>query len=160
MKKDKKELLYNFINGGGVTAIIALVAIIIAFIYTKVSDESIEIMDWTILTSIVIAMALEIASKAISRYWLNRLEDDVKLTTDYESLSKKYMNEKVTYDNSSADQQNIQKYLEKYPVTKEGEKPNFKVTIPVVYDADLYDCTMRLMMKKWMIRMIISCQKK
>jgi len=100
-----KKSIYTFINNGGVTVLIAIIVIVIFICRYGVGDT--ELIDWTIFTSIVIAMLLDSISRWITKILMNKLEDDIKLTTDYVHLTKKYLNQKISYNNEHASTENL-----------------------------------------------------
>ena len=65
--------------------------ILIVFIKAAlIEKQDVAIIDWAMFTSIVVALLLNSFSKMFRTLLLNKLEDSVKLTCDYEKLMKKY----------------------------------------------------------------------
>lgn len=142
MKKTMKKRLYNFISSGGMTVVIAVTVILCALVAACVKGESAHFMDWTIFTSIIVAMLLEIVSGFFSKWLLNLLEDDAKLTTDYEWLSNKYADEQIKYNNAMADEENVAVMRQ---LTDAGDKKfNLVVKIPVICEHELKNCRIEI----------------
>lgn len=91
MKKKIKTGLFHFIKYDGITAAIAaIIVLVVIFIKFLKNERQIEIMDWTIFTSIVVAMLMKQLADMIRKRLMNKLEDSVKLTTNYDLLASKY----------------------------------------------------------------------
>lgn len=132
MKKRAKKIIYNFIKCEGITATIAAIVILIVFLkQSLVAKQEIAIIDWTMFTSIVIALLLRGLSKIVQELLMNKLEDSVKLTDDYDELTSKYMNDMIVYDNTSASQDNLRKFPKNHKL---------KVCIPVICEYKLEQC--------------------
>ncbi len=136
MKKKFKSACYRFINADGITVVIAAIIIFCGIcLGIQQGKESPEIVDWTIFGAIIIAMLLETGTKLIREPVLNYFEDDVKLTTDYKQLVKRYKSDVISCKNQTASAENIKKAAhmgrsitatEKFPVTCEyklGSQP-------------------------------------
>lgn len=127
MKTQIKEKLYKFIKCGGITAIISAIIILCAIIGSRILfKREIEFIDWTIFMSIVVAMLMESLSRLMGGWLQNKLEDDVKLTKDYEKLSDMYMNQQLIYDNSTASIENLKIFK------KINKKDGLRVKIPAI----------------------------
>ncbi len=136
MKKKISKRIYSIVKGGGINAFIAAIIILLIFIKTHLIDNNkIELIDWTILTSIVIVLIVETISNAIKTLLMNKLEDSIKLTTDYKKLASKYVEPVITYDNSCAAEINKKKL-------KKGETD--QVDIPVICEYKLRNCTIEI----------------
>lgn len=139
MKKKIKKLIYKFIQCDGITAIIAAIVILCVFIKTCLSEgQQIEIIDWTIFTTIIVALLLNGLSGILKKILTNRLEDSTKLTDDYEKLATRYKCEMISYDNSNASQRNLKK-LKK--IKRNGE---MIIHIPVICVCKLKYCTIKI----------------
>lgn len=131
MKKRIKKIMYNFIKNEGITAIIILIIILFVFIKNNIIDKAeVSLIDWTMLTSIVIALIINNFSKIIKAILMNKLEDSVKLTCDYTELIATYKNNMISYDNKSASQKNLRKL----------KKSNLKIYIPVICEFIFENC--------------------
>lgn len=136
MKKKISKCLYSIVKVGGINALIAAIIILLIFIKTHFIDNNkIELIDWTILTSIVIVLIVETISNAIKTFIMNKLEDSIKLTTDYQKLTSKYVEPCITYDNSHSAEINKKKL-------KKGEMG--QVNIPVICEYKLRNCTLKI----------------
>lgn len=131
MKKGAKKFIYNFIKCEGITATIAGIVILIIFL----RRSSVTIIDWTMFTTIVVALLLSGLSKIIQAFIMNKLEDSVKLTENYDELARKYKNGMVVYDNSRALQDNLRKCPPKYKK---------KICIPVICEYELEQCEIEI----------------
>lgn len=132
MKKKLKKAAYDLIKSGGVNAALALVVVLFIFIRKNVIEKQhVALVDWTMFTSIVAVLILTVASKMLQAFLMNKLEDAVKLTCDYENLALKYSNDMIVYDNKDAAQENLCKL-----------RGNFgrKVRIPVICECKLQNC--------------------
>lgn len=132
MKKKLKKAAYDLIKSGGVNAALALVVVLFIFIRKNVIEKQhVALVDWTMFTSIVAVLILTVASKMLQAFLMNKLEDAVKLTCDYEKLTLKYSNDMIVYDNKDAAQENLCKL-----------RGNFgrKVRIPVICECKLQNC--------------------
>lgn len=134
MKKIRK-VAYQFIKYDGIPTVIAVAVILVLILLQRSKKEPIEIVDWTIFSSIVVASILNNFSKRISFFWMNKLEDSSKLTQDYLELTTKYKNNMITYDNSFASQENQKKM-------KEGDKG--EICIPVICEHKLRGCAIEI----------------
>lgn len=135
MNKLKKKF-YNFVKYEGMTAAIAAMVIVGVFVcQNAVGEQDITVIDWTMFTSIVIALLLNSFSKICQAVLLNRLEDSAKLTSDYKKLVSKYSDDVIVYDNCSASQENLQKLRKKH---------DLKIQIPVICEYKLENCMIEI----------------
>ena len=104
MKQQLRKQLYRFIQNGGLTVIFSgFILLILAIFLLLIKDRSIEnLIDLTIFSSIVVAMVLNSFSGVCGKWLMNRLEDTVKLTRDYERLMSKYQVNLYWYSNNKA----------------------------------------------------------
>lgn len=136
MKKRAKKIIYNFIKCEGITAIIAAIVILIVFFKKSlVEKQGITIIDWTMFTSIVVALLLTSLSKIVQTLLMNKLEDSIKLTDDYEKLTSQYINDMIVYDNTSASQDNLRKF---------PKNRKLKICIPVICEYELEQCVIEI----------------
>lgn len=138
MKKIAKKFIYSFIKCEGITAIIAAIVVFVVFSWKSlVEHQQISIIDWTMFSSIVIALILNSISKIFQISLMNRLEDPMKLTRDYEELASKYKGESmITYNNAGASEENLRKLRKK--------KKDLKICIPVILEFKLRNCTIEI----------------
>ncbi len=137
MKKKMKKAVYKFIKCEGITATIAAMVILIVFIKAALIErQDVAIIDWAMFTSIVVALLLNSFSKMFRTLLMNKLEDSVKLTCDYEKLMKKYECEMVAYKNEAASCKYVKKVLKNrdtevvhIPVVREKTFRNGKIEI-------------------------------
>lgn len=135
MKRKLKKLLYEFIKNDGITVLIAAIVITCVCINMVLRGKlGITIIDWTIFTTIIVALILNSISSTLKIYLINWLEDFIKLMEDYEKLSSQYADRMITYDNCKALQKNLKK-LRKVKKTNKTE-----VKIPVICEAKLSGC--------------------
>lgn len=140
MKRKLKRFAYRFVKCEGVTAVIA--AVIVACVFTSqklFGGEQIEIMDWTIFSSMVAAMVVGSLAGGINRILMNKLEDELKLTTDYKKLASKYVNKMICYDNSGAAAENLQ-------CIPKGQ--GYEVRIPAICEYILGQCELEIIDRK------------
>lgn len=134
MKEKLQKGIYWFMKNNGMTAVVATIIMIGIMIYFKINHiQDVEVFDFTIFFSILIAMILEVVAVLLSKFIMNLLEDTVKLDTNYEKLSSRYMGELITYDNNDAASENKNIFYKK---NKENKK--LMVRFPVVEDFKLY----------------------
>lgn len=140
MKKKVKTGLFHFIKYDGITAVIAAtIILVVIFIRLLKNEKIIEIMDWTILTSIIVAMLMKQLSDMIRKRLMNKLEDSVKLTTNYDLLASKYTTKLITYDNSGASEINL------HEMRKLRKDQELTVCIPAICDYRLERCEIAIM---------------
>ena len=110
MKEKIRKIVYKFIKYEGITATIAAIVLSAVLIKKNLMDkQQITIIDWTMFTSIVVALLLNSISKLFQKLFMNKLEDSAKLTCDYDKLVSKYADDMLVYDNRSAAQENLRK---------------------------------------------------
>ena len=132
MKRKLKIFIYKYINYEVINAVIAAITILTVCIKSNMNkNQQIQIIDWTIFSSIVFALLMTAISKLIHNILMNRLEDTIKLTNDYDELTRMYKNQMVSYDNSSASKKNLRKV---------EERCKAKIYIPMVCEHKLQQC--------------------
>ena len=92
MKNKTRNKLYNIVKTGGIQSIIAIIVVTIACIIQITKNKPLEdFFDLSFFVTIMTTFLLTILTKLISNAVLNILEDDVKLTRDYDRLVKSYI---------------------------------------------------------------------
>ncbi len=135
MKKIKKAL-YQFAKFEGGAFLMAFGVFALIFVLRKPFGISFDdLLDWTIFLSMLFAVVASGIAKAFNRWILNILEDDIKLTTDYDKLVLKYRNEMLRYNNSTAKRRNLRKLF--------GKK-SAECTIPIIFECDLTKCEIQI----------------
>lgn len=136
MKEKIRKIVYKFIKYEGITATIAAIVLSAVLIKKNLMDkQQITIIDWTMFTSIVVALLLNSISKLFQKLFMNKLEDSAKLTCDYDKLVSKYADDMLVYDNRSAAQENLRKL-------RKNQK--LQIRIPVICAYKLDHCTLEL----------------
>jgi len=100
IKRNAKKKIYLFIEKDGLVVMLSFVILIIlvAIAFCQKAEIT-DVVDLTVFSGIVFAMALNVLSKVFKKSILNRFEDDVKLTTEYKKLCKKYQTDLYCYKN-------------------------------------------------------------
>lgn len=126
-------------------AISVLVAVLIIWMFWEMSSPNTSIYDWfdfSVLSSIIFAFIIAILGNTLSIFINNKIEDGIKLTTDYETLTSNYMEEFYKYTNAveeGVSQKNLDLLYKKERVSKKSkEKSSYKFEFPVTYDANTY----------------------
>lgn len=143
-RKRKKEIIYSMIMDNSLLAAIMaafLLAILFFYGWSFSKDDWKDLIDYKTLATVVLSFIIGILLMVLRRYLINRLEDSIKLTDDYDSLIKKYDAEKhwYKYDNSGAKAENFEKLTskEKKCLFKSGEGQDNTVVFPVIKDENL-----------------------
>lgn len=130
-----KPNVHWFLNNEGINFLISLLVLIFALIIV-IDRKSIH-MDWidyTVFLTVFLALFVNFASIFINRLLIRHLEDDMKLTNDYDGLASKYDANFITFDNEHDTDVNF-KNFNKLKKLKDGK---IKITFPVILDIDLY----------------------
>lgn len=130
MKRKLKKVVYNFIRNDGLRAILALIALLLVLISLTKTDERINLIDWTIFSSIIIAMTLTSISKTLRHKIMAYFEDGAKLTDNYKYLVKKYKEPFVKYNNQG-------KKDERKIIKKQKE---LEAEFPIIVDCEIAKC--------------------
>ena len=110
-----KNFTYHFIKAKGLSAVTALLVIII---YISITQNTEKLFDLSFFTSLFFALVLEGFAHHLGTVLMNRLEDSAKLTTDYGQLMKQYP------------RANWYRYKETaFPIIFEGWLQNAKINI-------------------------------
>ncbi len=135
-KKSPMQCFLEFINYKGLLVLLSLVTLyFVSYLY----DDSKELVDITILSTIIIAFLVNSLSSLITDYIKNKCEDELKLTTDYDSLVKKYAGSKSEFCEGFTIDKNSKDKTSKYiPVIVDYTWKNFN-KILIVDKKEMYD---------------------
>lgn len=140
MKQNVQKKAYKIIKNGGMKTawsgviLIVLTAYMLLYRDTEISD----IIDFTIFSSIIFAVALNSLSELCEKWLLNQLEDNVKLLSSYESLKQKYNVEFYSYNNGKLGAEKETAFaLKKHQLQK-------RVYFPVVQNFPLKGCCIEI----------------
>ena len=143
MKNKTRNKLYNIVKTGGIQSIIAIIVVswqVVKYIWRHpFKNKPLEdFFDLSFFVTIMTTFLLTILTKLISNAVLNILEDDVKLTRDYDRLVKSYIAPLYEFNNQNADVSNLRKLnsikknknsIYKFPVIKDFELINSTIEI-------------------------------
>ena len=133
-KKTNEEALYTLIMDNSMFAVIGAVILFIIMILTGIKFNVKEIIDVKTISTIIITAIAGITLMIFRAYAVNKLEDSVKLTRNYQGLIKKYPAEKNWFSYTLAkDNLACLKMAEK----EEIEDNKNVVKFPVIVDAML-----------------------
>lgn len=140
MKQLVRKKVYRFIKNDGLTVVWSglILLFLLTFIYNHENKDLASVIDITIFSSIIVAMLLNALSKLCGKWVLRRLEDKVKLTSEYKKLMSKYQMDYYCYHNGKACFKN-QSHLKKERPMKED-----KVFYPVVQYIPLKECRIEI----------------
>lgn len=140
MKQQLRKDLYRFLQNGGLTVVFSgmILCMLIVFLLITGNRNMDSLMDITIFSSIVVAMVLNSLSGLCSKWLLNWLEDDIKLTTEYDRLMSKYQADMYSYSNHMADAKNLAVW------EKEKNRPTPQVRFPVIEYIQLLQCQVEI----------------
>lgn len=130
-----KPRIHWFLNNEGVNLLVTLLVLIIALlIVSEHKSGNMGWIDYTVFFTVILALFVNFTSIFINRVIIGHLEDDLKLTHDYDGLANKYEADFIMFDNElevdvATDNLNRLKNL------KDGK---VNVTFPVILDMDLY----------------------
>lgn len=101
MRESVRKIIYRFIKNDGLTVVLSgfILAILVVCFFLNQNKEITSIIDLTIFSSIIVAMTLNSLAKVCEKWVLNRLEDKVKLTSEYDKLMLKYQTDFYCYHN-------------------------------------------------------------
>ena len=145
MKKRKLKLIIfinELVKEKNLQLIIGSFLMLGLFLYKKIGNLSInDLIDFTIITSIFFVYVIKFISNFLSKYFLNIVEDYMKLSNDYNGLIKKYPleNDIFVYDNYKSnikDKFDFEKKLESKPISDENKH---KYKFPILVD-NLIEC--------------------
>lgn len=140
MKQRFRKALYRFLKSGGLTVIFSgiILTILVTFLLLGGKQNIDSLIDVTIFSSIVVAMVLNSLSGLGSKWIINRLEDHVKLTTEYDLLMSKYQADMYSYSNHMAQAQNLAEL-------KKGKGPvTTQIRFPIIGYTQLSDCQLEI----------------
>lgn len=92
LKNKARKLIYIFLKFNGMQVSLSF-AMLILIVSTDL--KNIDWVEASFFSAIVFAAVLEVFGHSLSILFLNRLEDAIKLTDDYDALSKRYNNVKL-----------------------------------------------------------------
>ena len=96
-RRRMEEIIYDMIMDNSLlAAVMAILLLAILFVQGK-SYNWHELIDFKILATLILSFLVGILLVVLRRYLINRLEDGIKLTTDYQGLIKKYSAETKWY---------------------------------------------------------------
>lgn len=154
MKKLKKQLhnvFYLIAKNNFISVFCAAIVVIIFVISTHGNKEWFDI---TFFSSLVGAMILEVIAQVVSKALMNRLEDEAKLTTEYDDLVKRYTQQFFVYDNSNASTDNKRKLNKAYK--KKEDKNIFDFPIECVGYLDNCNITIKDRAKMYKLPEVIK----
>lgn len=94
--------------------------------------------DYSVFITVVLAIFLNYLSVFIGKFMANHFEDDLKLTTEYEALSKKYPYEGLYIENKTV-QDVTEKNMEVLQkIKKAKEQKNVTVKLPIIVEGYIY----------------------
>lgn len=140
MKQRFRKSLYRFLKSDGLTVIFSGIILFLLIVFVLLSGKrNIDsLIDVTIFSSIVVAMILNSLSGLGSRWLINWLEDDAKLTTEYDLLMSKYQADMYSYSNHMAQAQNL-------AVWKKGKNlATPQIRFPVISYIQLSGCPLEI----------------
>ena len=127
-------------------AVSVLVAVLVIWISYEIISPDTPILDWfdfSVLSSIIFAFIVAILGNALSLFVDNKIEDRIKLTTDYETLTSGYIRKLYKYKNSvqeNVSPKNLDVLYKKEGISKkQRNKKSYTVEFPVTYDAYTYN---------------------
>lgn len=130
MKKRIKKIVISYIRSDGIDISLLIIILFILIIFKYYYKTTYNIFDFTIFFSTFIALLITICTKTLKKLLLNHVEDNQKLTDDYDMLIKQYKNKMITYDNSSALKLNLDKIK---------KRQSLHITVPVICDFKLHN---------------------
>lgn len=133
-RKRREEALYTLIMDNSVLAPIGALIILIILVVSGIHFDQEDIIDIRTIVTIVFTGVLGLIMMVLRQHAINRLEDDIKLSSDYTALIKKYSSEDgwYDYDNSDADWINFNKLTKKE--RQDLEKDKNIIRFPVIRD--------------------------
>lgn len=134
-----KPKLHWFIQNEGISLILSLFILLLAFyLFWKTDYKELNPFDYSVFITVIIAIFLNFFSTFIGNFIANYFEDDLKLTTDYEALAKKYIDEGLIVVNSitngvSEKNMNILRRIKKV-----RNQQDIAVKLPIIVENYLY----------------------
>ncbi len=128
-----EKILYKFVKNDGFAFVLSLLVMIILFCHFKSMNT---LIDYPVFSSVLIMLIFNRAIDLLKKPVLLKLEDKVKLTTDYRKLTNRYKMTKnlIVYDNTgTTDEVRI--------VERFGEK---KFTFPVCCECMIRDIDLEI----------------
>lgn len=138
MGKRIRKVLYWLANNDGINGILSLLVFLIILVTVKISQKDVDLFDYTIFFAIFVTIILEVVTNFFSRLIKRKMEDCVKLDTNYEKVAKQYTKNLIQYNNSNSswenqravhakNKKNTNKYV--FPVTEEIELTGKEIVI-------------------------------
>lgn len=105
VNKKMKPKIYWFLTNEGMSLIICSIVLIGAFVFTFNNKvEGMNWIDYTVFFTVIVALFVNFIAIFLNKVILVYFEDDMKLTTDYDVLAKRYIDDKLLrFDNDLND---------------------------------------------------------
>lgn len=136
-RKRSSEALYSLIMDNSLLAAIGALLLLAILVVSGIQMRQEDLIDIKMLVTLLVTGIIGLILIVAREQVINKLEDSIKLSHDYEGLIKKYKAEDgwYKYDNSNADEINY-RCLSKEE-RKDLEKANNVVKFPVIVDCSL-----------------------
>lgn len=135
-----KPKLHWFIQNEGISLILSLIVLFLAFyLFLKTDYEELNPFDYSVFITVIIAIFLNFFSVFIAKFLANYFEDDLKLTSDYEGLAKKYTHDGLIIDNNEANGVTKENMRVIQKIKKVKIHQNIKVKLPIIVENYLYE---------------------
>lgn len=126
MKKKIKQFIHKAVSIEVLNGVLSLLVIVLILLFSKCKR-----IDYSVLFSLAIVLLLSGFGYLLTKLINSLLEDDVKLTCNYENLCKTYVNKKYEFKNQN-DKKN-----------KRTESDN-KVLFPIILEENLLDINIEI----------------
>lgn len=141
MKKITKTIKKGFYYMVKNNFMSVLVAGMVMFVFMQMNPGNWDWFDITFFSAIILATALEVVVQLLGNATMNWLEDEVKLTTDYVALVRKYRMKVFSYDNKDASPENVaalsQQYKNRFEDSEKTLEQKKCFDFPIEYSCDL-----------------------
>lgn len=135
-----KPKLHWFLNNEGASLLLSIIVLLVTiFFFIERSPKNMNPIDYTVFLTVITAVCLNFAAIFFSKFLSRYLEDDLKLTVEYDQLVSKYEEDFLQVRNElsqGVDYKNLLKVssLKKVPM---HNTINFK--IPVLKEQNLFN---------------------
>lgn len=141
-----KPKLHWFLHNEGASLSLSIIVLLITiFLFIERSPKDMNPIDYTVFLTVITAVCLNFAAIFLSKFLARYLEDDLKLTVEYDQLAKKYHEDMFEVKNDTAlgvKEENLHVLSKIKKVEIKDQQLIFK--LPVVKVADLYNHTLEI----------------
>lgn len=116
-RKSREQTLYYFIKNNGIVFVLSLVWLFAIYINHSIAlqngnqDTKTRFIDYSFFTTIIFTVVLYGTAELLKYWFMNRMEDKLKLTENYNSLLKKYEADSTKWYYSESGQMELPEIL-------------------------------------------------